>query len=84
MRHIELSEICNALEERMHYAEAGIDPADAFETLFSGWRKYLKRNKKRKMASTFKLWERGWLSQDDAASLCDYCITGWKPMFMHI
>lgn len=84
MRHIELSEICNALEKRMHYGEAGIDPADALEALFYGWRKHIARTRKRSMESTIKLWDRGWLSLYDAADFCNYCIKGWRPSFVTI
>lgn len=82
MRQIELSEICNALEKRMHYGEAGIDPADALEALFYGWRKHIARTHGRSMQSTCKLWDRGWLSTTDAADFCNYCIRGWKPPFL--
>lgn len=78
MKHIELSTICNALEAQVHYGEAGIDPAEAFETLFQCWRKKLARQG-RTIESTSRLWDRGWLTVRDAESLCDYCISGWQP-----
>jgi hypothetical protein len=82
MKHIELSEICNALEKQVHYGEAGIDPAEAMETLFFGWAKQQQRLYKRAVRTFYAKWDQGWLQDHEARSFCDYCIRGWCPEFL--
>jgi len=82
MEHVELSTICNALEERMHYGEAGIAPAEALEVLFFGWKKQQARLYKRSTPVFDTMWRRGWLQGHEARSFCEYCITGWRPKFL--
>ena len=62
-------------------AEAGVDPAEAFEALYYGWKHAEQRRSGRKVTYFDLMWRRGWLTESDALRLCDYCITGWKPAF---
>ena len=79
--HVELASISRLLEQEIHYAEAGVDPAEAFEALYYGWKHAEQRRSGRKVTYFDLMWRRGWLTESDALRLCDYCITGWKPAF---
>ena len=79
--HVELASISRLLEQKIHYAEAGVDPAEAFEALYYGWKHAEQRRTGRKVTYFDLMWRRGWLTESDALRLCDYCITGWKTAF---
>ncbi|MBQ7531956.1 MAG: hypothetical protein IJT12_09670 [Paludibacteraceae bacterium] len=81
MRHIELSQIASALEQREQYGASGVDIAEAVDILLSGWCKCESRRRGCKVTAA-KILERGWMSYNDAVTFCDYCIADWRPAFL--